>query len=623
MERVRGMAVRAASSGINVMILGETGVGKEVLARLIHQLSPRADKPFLALNCAGLSQTLIESELFGHERGAFTGAVGAKIGLLESANGGTVFLDEIGEMPLTMQAKLLRVIEAREVLPVGALRSRAINVRFVSATNRDLEVALARGEFRSDLLFRLNVISLVVPPLRERVDEIPALIDTFMAQMCRESGRRVRAARRARGDELPARLLAGRATSASSRTCSSGRSCCATAPRSGRSTCRSRRCAAPPTRRPPSVRHPRPCLRIVGDLPPLDDPKKAAERQRMLDALATCNGNQTRAAELLGMPRRTFVYKLESYGIPRPQKGSHARQRLISASRRAHCNAALLRTEQLAAYRHAALLRLSKCCASAAARDRSLERPKESGFHEVLAGRHGVCCVREHHVRCAPAFRLRSRLDLASRIPGAARNRPPDVPLRPARNRCGRRPPPGTDEDFMWQLVEALSDLRGYARRLTGDASDAGDLVQETCRRALESRELFIAGSDMRAWLCCIVRNLYRDRLRRLSREVLVADYDQSPAWAPERRPSWALVSDDDLALALASLQPQYQQTYVLYAVGGQSYQEIARRLQVPSSTVGTRILRARLLLREFLSRRIEAQSSGAPAPAVSSEASR
>jgi RNA polymerase sigma-70 factor (ECF subfamily) len=175
----------------------------------------------------------------------------------------------------------------------------------------------------------------------------------------------------------------------------------------------------------------------------------------------------------------------------------------------------------------------------------------------------------------------------------------------------------------MWQLVHALSDLRGYARRLTGDASDAGDLVQEACRRALESRELFIAGSDMRAWLCCIVRNLHRDRLRRLSREVLVADYDQAPAWAPDRRPSWALVSDDDLALALASLQPQYQETYVLYAVGGQSYQEIARQLQVSSSTVGTRILRARLLLREFLSRRIDAQSSGARAPTLSSEATR
>ena len=321
MERVRGMAVRAASSGINVMILGETGVGKEVLARLIHQLSPRADKPFLALNCAGLSQTLIESELFGHERGAFTGAVGAKIGLLESANGGTVFLDEIGEMPLTMQAKLLRVIEAREVLPVGALRSRAINVRFVSATNRDLEAALVRGEFRSDLLFRLNVISLVVPPLRERVDEIPALIDTFMAQMCRESGR---ASPPRVGDEAM-RCLLGYSWPGNIRELKNVMErafVLCDGPEIGTHHLpleKMRRSADETTAVGATSL---PVLRIVGELPPLDDPKKEAERQRMLDALATCNGNQTRAAELLGMPRRTFVYKLESYGIPRPQKGS-------------------------------------------------------------------------------------------------------------------------------------------------------------------------------------------------------------------------------------------------------------------------------------------------------------
>ena len=320
MERVRGMAVRAAASGINVMILGETGVGKEVLARLIHQLSPRADKPFLALNCAGLSQTLIESELFGHERGAFTGAVGAKIGLLESANGGTVFLDEIGEMPITMQAKLLRVIEAREVLPVGALRSRAINVRFVSATNRDLEVALTRGEFRSDLLFRLNVISLIVPPLRERIDEIPTLIDTFMTHMCRESGRP--SAPRV-GDEAISCLL-GYSWPGNIRELKNVLErafvlCDGAEIGTQHLPLEKMRRSADETTAVGATSAP--VLRIVGDLPPLDDPKKEAERQRMLDALAVCNGNQTRAAELLGMPRRTFVYKLESYGIPRPQKG--------------------------------------------------------------------------------------------------------------------------------------------------------------------------------------------------------------------------------------------------------------------------------------------------------------
>ncbi len=206
-------------------------------------------------------------------------------------------------------------------------------------------------------------------------------------------------------------------------------------------------------------------------------------------------------------------------------------------------------------------------------------------------------------------LRARAVVPDSQRRPKSSTERPFATGAEPGRTLVA--PGRGSHEEFMWQLVESLSDLRGYARRLTGDNSDASDLVQETCRRAIESRELFIAGSDIRAWLCCIVRNLYRDRLRRLSREVLVADYDHSPAWGPERRPSWALVSDDDLALALASLQPQYHQTYVLYAVGGQSYQEIARRLHVSSSTVGTRILRARLLLREFLMKRIEAEANG------------
>jgi RNA polymerase sigma-70 factor (ECF subfamily) len=212
-------------------------------------------------------------------------------------------------------------------------------------------------------------------------------------------------------------------------------------------------------------------------------------------------------------------------------------------------------------------------------------------------------------------IRARSHLPASDRRPKSSAGRPFATAADPVPVAAGGGAGVTSREDFMWQLVEALSDLRGYARRLTGDASDAGDLVQETCRRAIESHELFIAGSDIRAWLCCIVRNLYRDRLRRLSREVLVADYEQAPAWAPERRPSWALVSDDDLALALSSLQPQYQQTYVLYAMGGQSYQEIARQLHVSSSTVGTRILRARLLLREFLMKRIDVEAARVPAP--------
>src|SRR5262249_11529823 len=139
MARIYDLAVRAAASNINVLVLGETGVGKDVLARTIHDLSSRSGKPMLPLNCAGLAESLIDSELFGHERGAFTGANASKPGLLETAQGGTVFLDEVGELPPATQVKLLRVIETREVMRVGALKPRSIDVRFIAATNRDLE----------------------------------------------------------------------------------------------------------------------------------------------------------------------------------------------------------------------------------------------------------------------------------------------------------------------------------------------------------------------------------------------------------------------------------------------------------------------------------------------------
>jgi DNA-binding NtrC family response regulator len=323
MQRVKGEAARAASSSINVMILGETGVGKEVLARLIHAMSPRAGKPFLALNCAGLSQSLIESELFGHERGAFTGAVGAKIGLLESANGGTVFLDEIGEMPVPMQAKLLRVIEAREVLPVGGVRSRAINVRFLSATNRNLEEAIARNEFRRDLHFRLNVMTLSVPPLRERIDEIPALVDTFLTEMCAETGRATVQVNPEAMDCLRAYAWPGNIRELKNILerafvlCDSAE----ITPRHLPLDKMKRAPDASTTPPPGRARLATPTPAGPVPLPPLDDPRKAAERQRIIDALAECASNQTRAAELLGMPRRTLVYKLDHYGIPRPQKG--------------------------------------------------------------------------------------------------------------------------------------------------------------------------------------------------------------------------------------------------------------------------------------------------------------
>ena len=182
------LAARAGHSRINVLISGETGTGKEILAEAVHRASPRAAGPFVCFNCAAISDTLLESELFGHERGAFTGATQAKQGLVEAASSGTLFLDEIGEMSLTLQAKVLRVIETKQVLRVGATRPRAADARFVAATNRDLDQDIAAGRFRKDLYFRLNGISLSIPPLRARTDEILPLARLFLAEAAAQLG---------------------------------------------------------------------------------------------------------------------------------------------------------------------------------------------------------------------------------------------------------------------------------------------------------------------------------------------------------------------------------------------------------------------------------------------------
>jgi DNA-binding NtrC family response regulator len=188
MEKLYRIIAKAANSIHPVLILGESGTGKEMVARSIHYSGPFRDKPFIPVDCGSLVPTLIESELFGHVKGAFTGATQTKDGLLAMAEGGTVFLDEVGELPVDLQAKMLRAIQEKEIRPVGSTRPIPINVRILAATNRDLEQAVMQGTFRRDLYFRLNVLSLRIPALRERRQDIPLLIGHFLERMARASG---------------------------------------------------------------------------------------------------------------------------------------------------------------------------------------------------------------------------------------------------------------------------------------------------------------------------------------------------------------------------------------------------------------------------------------------------
>jgi DNA-binding NtrC family response regulator len=178
-NRIARHVERAADVECTVLVSGETGTGKELWARLLHRLGPRRDKPFVPVNCAALTATLAESQLFGHEKGAFTGAAGRSLGVFRAAEGGIVFLDEVGEMPLDLQPKLLRVLQQHEVTPVGSSMPVHVNVQVVAATNRDLELEVVEGRFREDLYYRLNMVEFNVPPLRQRVDDIPHFVEYF------------------------------------------------------------------------------------------------------------------------------------------------------------------------------------------------------------------------------------------------------------------------------------------------------------------------------------------------------------------------------------------------------------------------------------------------------------
>ncbi|HVB39158.1 MAG TPA: sigma-54 dependent transcriptional regulator [Vicinamibacterales bacterium] len=298
MLEVYKQIAHAADSLAPVLIIGESGTGKELVARAVHTHSRRAGRPFVPINCGAITESLLESELFGHVRGAFTGAIADAKGIFEQAHGGTVFLDEIGETSAALQVKLLRVLEDGEVRPVGANRPIKVDVRVVAATNVDLEKAVADQRFRQDLFYRLSVVVISMPPLRERRPDIPLLASRFLLDACGRAGRQV--------ELTPAAVEA-----------------LAVYPWPGnvrelentieRLVLFSRGSVIDAGDLPPAFRQAAPALepQLFDDLPSLDE----LERRYLLHVLEHAGGNRTRAAEILGIDRRTLYRMAERYGI--------------------------------------------------------------------------------------------------------------------------------------------------------------------------------------------------------------------------------------------------------------------------------------------------------------------
>jgi two-component system response regulator HydG len=286
-----------------VLIQGESGTGKEVIARYIHELSERSEGPFFSINCGALPESLLESELFGHVKGAFTGAVRDKQGLFAAARGGTFFLDEIGEMQPSTQVKLLRVLQEREALPVGGTQPIPVDVRVVAATNKELEEEIRRGNFRSDLYYRLNVISLMLPPLRERREDIPLLAEAFLARIAKERSEPVRRLSRDALDTVMLYDWPGNV-----RELENALEHAVILSPEGEIEC-----AALPER--VTTRRPQP---LVAERTPETPTLDAIERAYILWVLGNEGGNKSRAAQVLGIDPSTLYRKLSRYDANAP-----------------------------------------------------------------------------------------------------------------------------------------------------------------------------------------------------------------------------------------------------------------------------------------------------------------
>jgi DNA-binding NtrC family response regulator len=298
MEKIYRIIGKASQSFHPVLILGESGTGKELVARSIHFAGPFRDKPFIPVDCGSLVPTLIESELFGHVRGAFTGATHQKDGLLAIAEGGTVFLDEIGELPVDLQAKLLRAIQEKEIRPVGSVKHVSINVRVIAATNRDLERAVMQGTFRRDLYFRLNVLTLRIPPLRERRQDIPLLVAHFLDRQAREGGVEKTIA----GDALKALLAYDWPGNVRELENCLDRA-------SALSSSNELQVRDLPTQIHSAPKELTSIPSSNSGIVPLAD----MEKQTILNALAQVNGDKMMAARLLGIGKTTLYRKLKEY----------------------------------------------------------------------------------------------------------------------------------------------------------------------------------------------------------------------------------------------------------------------------------------------------------------------
>lgn len=300
-RKVVELIEQVGPSEANVLILGESGTGKELVAQQLHEQSTRAKGPLVKVNCAALPENLLESELFGYVRGAFTGAAQDKPGRFQLAGGGTLFLDEIGELPLTLQAKILRALQERIVEPLGSVTPVSIDVRFIAATNRDLPTMIAEGKFREDLYYRLNVLEIRIPPLRERIEDIPLLVDYLLDKLGRKNNRPIRTVSREFLDALGRHEWRGNVRELENVL--------------ERALILCRADILDLRDLPDHLLAPTPVSRPTQLDQPGESPLETAERQALEETLRKYAGHRERTAQALGISRRTLQYRLKKYGL--------------------------------------------------------------------------------------------------------------------------------------------------------------------------------------------------------------------------------------------------------------------------------------------------------------------